>query len=61
MVGGDLHQIDSLQVSGTPDFYHGVCRREDLFDHVKYLFNDIKDLVNDGKDLYNNRKDLLEG
>ena len=54
MVGGDRHQIDSLQVSGTPDFDHGVCHREDLFDHKK-------DLVNDGKDLYSNRKDLFEG
>jgi hypothetical protein len=46
MVGGDRHQIDSLQVSVTPDFDHGVCRREDLFCHRKDLFNDRKDLVN---------------
>ena len=51
MVGDDCHPIDYLQVSGTPDFDYGVCRREDLLGHGKDLFNDRQDLFNDGKDL----------
>ena len=27
------------------DFYHGVCRRKDLFYQAKDLFNDSKDLL----------------
>ena len=61
MVGDDRHPIDSLQVIGTPDFDHGVCRCEDLFGHGKDLFNYRQDLFNKGKDLYNDRKDFLEG